>query len=194
MTTLNHLTEREIAGYLDDNLDAPARAGMERHLEHCPECRAELIAVMELAADRPSPAVKPARWRQRWIIPAACAAGLALVVLVRPRGGASLSESERPSGLSESLPRIAVTAPANGTSVRRDALLLGWRSRPGESYQVTILTESGEPLWHLETTDTAVSVPGTVALVTGKLYFWRVDAVADGRSASSGVRQFQVVP
>jgi len=30
---------RELSGYLDGELDAGARADLERHLEHCDDCR-----------------------------------------------------------------------------------------------------------------------------------------------------------
>jgi hypothetical protein len=68
-----------------------------------------------------------------------------------------------------------------------------WRSRQGDSYRVTVLTESGEPVWTAETTDTSISLPTGITLEPGRGYFWRVDAVADGLSATSGVQRFQVV-
>jgi hypothetical protein len=83
--------------------------------------------------------------------------------------------------------------PANGDSITAGRVVFVWRSRPGDSYRVTVLTESGEPIWAEETVDTSVTLPETIQLEKGRLYFWRVDAVADGLSATSGVQRFQVV-
>lgn len=190
MEPLNHLSERDIAAYLDQSLDSDERRRVDRHLDGCRECRAELIAVLRLA-----PAGAPRRRMVRWAwIPAAAAAGLAAVLLLRPTPPARPGSIERPvSGPTESLPRLAVTTPANGDSVAAGRVVFQWRSRPGDSYRVTVLTESGEPVWTGETTDTSIALPTSIALQAGRLYFWRVDAVADGLSATSGVQRFQVV-
>ena len=126
-------------------------------------------------------------------IPAVAAAGLAALLLFRPSPTAPPAPVERPAvGPTEALPRLTVTAPANGDSVLGPDVAFQWRSRPGDSYRVTVLTESGEPVWTTETTDTSVSLPHTIILERGRLYFWRVDAIADGLSATSGVQRFQV--
>ena len=190
MDSPNHLSERDVAGYLDRSLAAEDRARIDVHLEACSECRAELIEVMRLAPSGPR------RKRiGRWIwIPAVAAAGLASLLLLRPAPPATPETIERPiSGAAEAMPRLAVTTPANGDSVAAAGMVFQWRSRPGDSYRVTVLTETGEPVWTAETMDTSVSLPNAITLQPGRLYFWRVDAVADGLSATSGVQRFQVV-
>ena len=190
MDSPNHLSERDVAAYLDRSLDPDERLQVDAHLEGCRECRAELIAVVRL-----TPAVRtPGRIRRRVWIPAVAAAGLAALLLFRPSPPGPPAPVERPAvGPTEALPRLTVTAPANGDSVLGAAIAFQWRSRPGDSYRVTVLTESGEPVWTTETTDTSVSLPQTIILERGRLYFWRVDAIADGLSATSGVQRFQVV-
>ena len=190
MDAPGHLIERDIAGYLDQSLDAAARRAVEVHLDECPACRSELVAVMRLA--RPDSGGTRGI-RRFWWIPVAVAAGLAAVLLVR-RPPASLPDTiERPaSGVTESLPRLVVTTPAAGAAVPARNLSLQWHSRPGDSYRVTVLSESGAPIWSTETTDTTVVLPQGVLLEPGRMYFWRVDAIADGVSATSGIQQFQV--
>jgi anti-sigma factor RsiW len=191
MDSSDHLSEREIAAYLDQDLGADERQRLDAHLDSCPPCRAELVAVMRLAS-APSGRSRVSRWV--WV-PAAAAAGLAAVLLLRQGPTERPVAIERPvAGLAESLPRLLVTSPANGDSVTFGGLIFQWRSRQGDSYRVTVLTESGEPVWTAETTDTSISLPPGIALEPGRGYFWRVDAVADGLSATSGVQRFQVVP
>jgi anti-sigma factor RsiW len=190
MDSPNHLSEREIAAYLDQGLEVDERHRIDAHLDLCSACRAELISVMRLTS-APSGRSRVSRWV--WV-PAAIAAGLAAVLLLRPPPPGGPASLERPvAGPAESLPRLVVTGPVNGDSVTLGGLTFQWRSRQGDSYRVTVLTESGEPVWTAETTDTSISLPASISLEPGRGYFWRVDAVADGLSATSGVQRFQVV-
>jgi anti-sigma factor RsiW len=50
MTALRHLTDSELAGYLDEDLPAGERTRVEEHLEDCDACRAELVATARLLA------------------------------------------------------------------------------------------------------------------------------------------------
>jgi len=190
MESPDHLSERDVAGYLDQSLGTEERSRIDAHIDICPDCRAELIEVMRIA-----PALSRGRRPTHWVwIPAAAAAGLAAILLLRPAPTNPQRSVERPTaGSAEALPRLTVTTPGNGDSVVAGRVVFQWRSRVGDSYRVTVLSESGEPLWTEETTDTAIALPPSVTLQAGRLYFWRVDAVADGLSATSGVQRFQVV-
>ena len=199
MNSTNHLTESDIAGYLDQDLDADARRRIEAHLDRCAECRSELIETRRLANGKQSIKAVP-RSRRRWWIPAAVAAGVAGLLLLRPGSPTAPTSTaagplERPApGPSESMPRIDVVTPVDGATIAPHQVRFQWRSRAADSYRVTLLTETGEPLWTEETSDTALTLPATITLEVGRLYFWRVDAVADGVSATTGIHKFEVTP
>jgi hypothetical protein len=92
------------------------------------------------------------------------------------------------------MPRIDVVTPVDGATIAPHQVRFQWRSRAADSYRITLLTETGEPLWTEETSDTALTLPATITLEVGRLYFWRVDAVADGVSATTGIHKFEVTP
>jgi anti-sigma factor RsiW len=45
---LEHLTDAEISGYLDQDLAVEARTGVESHLDACDECRSAVAEVARL--------------------------------------------------------------------------------------------------------------------------------------------------
>ena len=76
-----------LAAWLDDGLDAHARAGAERHVADCARCQALLAAIARTA---PVEERGPASWRVHsvmWLVPLAAAALVVLVVLpvIQPR-------------------------------------------------------------------------------------------------------------
>ncbi|HEX9165108.1 MAG TPA: zf-HC2 domain-containing protein [Gemmatimonadales bacterium] len=195
MDSLPHLTEADLAGYLDRDLEADRRRQVELHLEWCDACRADLVAAMRLAS--PDPAIRVHRVRWAWVA-TALAAGLAAVMLVRPPRPSSPESPEPPVRASadrrESLLPMSVVGPADNAVVPRDAISFTWRPVRADFYRVTILSESGEPVWSLDTPDTTVRPPASVGLRPGRSYFWQVEAIADGVTATSGARRVQVAP
>ena len=195
MSSLDHLTESDLAGYLGQDLTPDRRQRIEAHLDGCSECRAEFVAVGHLAAES-SEGLRSARRRlpSRWLVPAALAAGLVGLFLVRsPPWATGPAPLERPAhGPSESLPRIEIAAPADGASIAADRITFRWHSTSADGYRITLLTETGEPVWTEDTPDTAVTLPATVRLEAGRHYFWQVAAVAEGIAATTGIHRFQV--
>lgn len=194
MTTPIHLTESQVAGYLDGDLTREERAEVERHLDQCDACRQELRQVDELT--HPAAGQPTHRRRLLWLLGGALAASLAAIALLRPGVGPQLPDSiERPSVTpGEALPRLRVISPAEGDTVSTADRTLTWRPLPAGTYHVALLADDGEPLWTTDTGDTVVTLPGSVRLQSGRTYFWRVDAVNDGVAASSGVVPFSVGP
>ena len=192
MTTPTHLTESQIAGYLDGDLSREERSQVERHLDQCDACRRELMQVDELI--HPATGQPAQRRRLLWVIGGALAASLAGIALLRPGTGLQAPDSiERPSVTpGEALPRLRVISPAEGDTVSSTERSLTWRPLPAGTYHVALLAEDGEPLWTTDTGDTVVTLPASVRLQGGRTYFWRVDAVNDGVAASSGVIPFSV--
>lgn len=184
-----HIENGRLAAYLDDRLPAVERAQVEAHLADCAECRAEVVAVGRLrrSLGRRSP----------WVIaaPIAAAAVLAFVLLGRPSPPAAGTDPVLREG-GEPAPAIVVVAPAAATTVAPEPLSFVWRPVPsGVSYRVVLTDSSGGPVWNAVTGDSSALLPATVRLVRGGRYYWIVDALlADGRSVTSGAREFRMPP
>jgi hypothetical protein len=206
---LRHLTEGELAGYLDRDLSATERQGVERHLDGCDECRAELVAVAGLVdgwnADdtrsEPAPAVArrpPGRraWRgPMGLVGLAAAAALAALLLVVP-GPEPFAEHglDRERLSTEGVAPLRTHAPSDGGAVGRDDLRFAWADHGTDSYRLTITAEDGGLVWSVTLADTLVAPPGSLHLEPGARFFWYVDAMSAGVVARSGVRSFTVTP
>ncbi len=207
-----HLTASELASYIDHALDTHARRAAEEHLDQCPECRHEAMAILNVADSYAANAnvvearagtAAPARARSRagWprvaIGSGILAAGLVLSVLARqPNGpGEQISAVRAPdTTLRESETVMAAAAPADAATIRAQGAAFSWHPATTDTYRFTLLTQSGEPVWSRETRDTSVTLPAAVSLEPGRTYFWRVDAIADGIAATSGPRRLLVAP
>jgi anti-sigma factor RsiW len=198
---VEHLTENDLAAYLDHQSTREGRLRVEAHLDACAQCRGEVIALRRIVDDLAGrkAVVRPARHAvRRWWIPVAAAAGLAALLLV-PRLGTrapapSATERAPEVGGGEGEPRITVVAPAENATVHLGSVAFTWRSAAADVYRVSLLSQSGAPVWSAETSDTSVSLPATVPLQRGEPYFWRVDAIANGMSATTGVHRLQIAP
>jgi len=89
---------------------------------------------------------------------------------------------------------VAAAAPADGATIPVRGAAFAWHRTSTDTYRVTVLTQTGEPVWSQETPDTSVTLPAAVVLEPGRTYFWRVDAIADGIAATSGPQRFLVAP
>ena len=207
-----HLTASELAGYVDHALDADAHRAAEEHLEQCAQCRHEAMAIMTVAdsyeANAPvvevrahtaaaAPARSRAGWRQVAIGSGVLAAGLVLsLVARRPDGGdepiAAVRAPYTSARAGETV--VAAAAPADGATIPARGAVFSWYRATTDTYRFTLATQSGEPVWSRETSDTSVALPAAVSLEPGRTYFWHVDAIADGIVAASAARQFMVAP
>lgn len=197
-----HLNDTELAGFVDNRLDQETRRYAIAHLDTCEDCRAELIAISTLASQAPvssshRPIVSAWTWRRRWAFAGAgaLAAGLAGILLIRNTSGrGEATETVRaPVVGSTEAPRIQPVAPRDGATVQSPAdRVFTWRAYDSDNYRFVLLEEDGSPLWSLDTHDTSLVLPADVSLRPGGTYFWRVDAHADGITASSGTMRLQV--
>ena len=195
---MDHLTAGQLAGYLDEHLPGDRREEVERHLDACPACRAELVELGRLVPGGAGSGARagPMARAWRWGIPMAAAAVVGALALFRSgEPGAGPVALERPGGGgAEVTSRVAVVAPRDGASVPRDNVAFTWLGRGPGTYRLTVLTQAGELVWTLDTADTVAIPPASLPLAPGNSYFWRVEVVADGITASSEVRRFEIVP
>lgn len=201
-----HLTERELAGFLDGDLQRAERERVVEHLDECAMCRRELVEMRQLVdsyASPPERGLPPARPKplvRRWRLAAGAAAALAaglVAILVLPRSAIVDQRSTERAGepaastASEGTGRIGVVSPTEGAAITPGTTVFAWRTTGADVYRFTLLAESGEPVWTHETGDTTLVIPSAAPAPSGE-YFWRVDAIADGITATTGVHRIRL--
>ena len=189
-TTDDHLTEIDIAAYIDGVGD---RRRTEAHLAWCDACRSEMIASQAAALAAP-PVGRRARGSFTWVGAVAAAAIIVVAgsILTQRAGDRDVVRSS-PVPPSAARPSITVVSPGDGQRLGPDRKL-EWRSAgAGASYRITIGDDSGQPVHSATAKDTSITVPASVRLVPGKKLFWYVDAsLPDGTTATSGLMSFAV--
>ena len=187
-TETGHLTPEMIAAYLGQEVSGEERQAVQQHLLTCKECRVDLAEASQLGREG---------HRVRWMavgLPAAAAAVLA-VVLLGPATRDAIDDTPLLRGeQAEGTVRFEAVSPINGAEVSRDSLLFRWRSEGAQAHYVMTLTdENGDIVWTTGTSDTTLGLPRDVGLVSGRTYFWYVDALLEGaRSSTTGVQEFLV--
>lgn len=195
---MKHLTENQLAGFLDHTLSPDEHRLVEAHVEACEDCRRALVTAFRALEGFRSSGKRQARRSVRWWIPVAAAAGLAVILLTprswfRPSGAVSPSV-RAPSVDGERGLRIPVVAPADDSTIATPSVRFTWRSTSADVYRVSLLTDDGRSLWTAETTDTSLPLPPAIGLPRGRTYFWRVDGIANGLVATSGIHRLQTPP
>lgn len=201
---MRHLTENELAGFLDNDLSPEERGRVEAHLDACHACRDELVEVTRLVAHNhetgsatgPSQEEESRGWRRSaGIVGVLAAAAVVTVVLVQP-GEVALDgpthELER-SGI-EGVGQLAVHAPRNDAMVARQELRFVWADHGTESYRITVTAEDGALIWSHSLADTTVVPPADIELPPEDRLYWYVDAVSGGVVARTGPRSFRIEP
>jgi len=185
-----HLQARLVAAYVERRLDDDERAVVEAHLATCAVCRREVVEVSRLLLKRR---------RASQFLPAAgiaAAALLALVAGVSLIGGPTKTGSEPTiRAHSSSVPALTAVEPAPDVSLSvGDEIRFVWSAADaGSTYRLTVVDESGEPVWSAETSDTVALLMAQAAPVRAGTYFWFVDALAsDGSTLTSGARRFSL--
>ncbi len=188
-----HLSEAEVAGYLDHDLSADERLRIEEHIDQCATCRTEIIALSRLASDTTSERTVPARRASWWV---ASVAAVLVVAVLLPRltshppaagDGHPVRRVAEPDGRAG----IAVVSPANGATVGTRPVFT-WRAASADLYRITVVTESGDPVWTSNTTETTIALPDSIVLQPGHAYYWHVDGIGNGIAANSGSIRFQI--
>lgn len=193
---MSHLSQETVAAYVDGTLSTEERRSADTHLSECASCRTEIRDVRRLLNAGRS------RWAPRTVVGSTLAAAAVAALLLWP--GSDPSTAARSGGSADSPLRSIPSTDAGLVVIEPlaprwsggdpTAASLRWRSAEGAStYRVTLTDEGGSTLWSTETTDSVVAIPDG-HLEAGATYFWFVDAtLADGGSASTGVRTL-IVP
>lgn len=193
MTDGPHLTSEEVAAYVDDTLSEAECARVKAHLADCDPCRKEVVSVSRLVQRAP-------RSRLSVVVLSSIAAAAAIVVIfvARPSTdsesatGGSFRGPDRPAA-SEGVNVVRAIGPLGRQSTEGNILFVWHPASSGAAYRLTLTDDRGGKLWTASTGDTAVRIPpGSLHLPNGG-YHWYVDVLqADGGSATSGIKSFQI--
>ena len=187
-----HLSDEQLAAFLDGRLTPQQRMLAVAHLSECPSCRHDMTAARRLLRDRRA---VPRRWFGPALTLIAAVVAFAAVGRVAPRGF-DPGPARSPAGVSEpdAAAAVRVVSPNDRAVVSDSGLTLRWESAgAAATYHVMLQDATGGLLWDATTADTVVTPPYDVGLVPGQHYFWSVDAkLADGRSAKAAIRRFTV--
>jgi len=186
-----HLSDEEMARYLDRSLSAAERGEVDGHLASCAECRAEVRAAAQIVRDLGQ--------RSLWIRGSALAAAAAAVALIVTNPFAQ-DETRDPTLRGPDTPldvgdrQVTAVTPEDGASVQRSELTFVWRPLEADArYRFTLTNVLGEDIWSVDTVDTSLMVPADIELQQGENYLWYVDALLlDGRSVTTGTRRFEL--
>jgi hypothetical protein len=190
----DHVSSDHLAAFLDGRLTGAERERAVRHFAGCNECRQELTELRVVLGSVRRPGSR------RWVVVATATAAI-LTFMMLPRGGDDTPEGKGARVRAESglrlpdEPAIAVVSPADQSTVRQSGVALVWRSAGvGATYSLTVQDSSGGEVWRrVNLVDTSITVPDSVRLRPGHLYFWSVDArLGDGGTAKTGARTFIV--
>jgi|1185.fasta_scaffold38883_2 hypothetical protein len=193
-----HLSNGDLAAFLDGRLDAPARSAVEAHLADCARCREEMVetqmALSELGPSRRVPLARPNTFRRATWIAGVAAAILVIAMVPRLRQSslAGRGDEARVRGGSASSSIIVVSPHADAADAGH--LVFTWRSlEPDATYRLVVTDSVGAPVFRTTTRDTAVVLPAAIPVARGRSYFWYVDALRrGGHSVSTGVQSFSV--
>src|SRR4029079_18043893 len=113
-----HLTEADLAGFLDNDVSSDERRRIETHVDECADCRRELVALSQIVHAEPTSVSLASRRRRRtWISASAvAAAGIALVVLPRLTPDSSVPGAPATRRLPEEdgRSRLDIVSPVDG--------------------------------------------------------------------------------
>lgn len=192
----DHTSAAQVSAYLERTLPGADRTRVEAHLAECGECRREVVEISRLLRARPRRLAIG-----RWAAAAGIAATLVLVVGRLPSGPTTPAVQPpgavQRSGGPEEGPELSAWGPTEGVSISRDSLVLAWKpdARGSARYRLTLSNAEGAVLWTASTSDTMLIPPPSLILPGGRTYYWYTDALLpDGRSLSTGVQEFRLVP
>jgi len=196
-----HLGEIEVAAYVDRALEPLERERAEAHLDACSDCRQAVVDVWRMSQSSDAPVAESTRGvaaipARSWLRPVIAAAGILLAasvtIVALKQTGSETAPVVRSLDGTSGIPAVSSISPDDGAAVERDNLVLKWSAHPPGLFRVALLDSAGAPVLVEETNDTTFVVPSSIDLQPGATYFWRVDVLADGITASTSASRFSV--
>ncbi len=209
-----HVTDYQIAQYIERKLTGSAKSRFERHVSECPECTESIASAYTLLNKIDNTPVhfpdsetlrksqQLVRHRSylltdlfRFRIAGAAAVVIAVFGILFYFLFLDATEPE----LFRSTPdkqSLELLGPADGAVIKNTQLELYWK---GDNhillYSAVILSEDGTRLFEVETDTARVVISGKEYLEPGKRYFWRVEGILrDGTAIRSDMKVFTYRP
>lgn len=208
-----HLTEDEVASYIDGRLPSEERREIEAHMAECPPCStrvAEAQALVDNLSDQTAPPLDPdvhrnaeqlgtAREKETASLGLSRSVVAAALVLVLAIGGVGYWQMR---GLNSAQLRspaettvLTAREPADGASVSDRPVFACAPVSNALTYRVTLYAQDGSVLWEADSTATRLPLPSSVPLGSGQTYLWRMGALrSDGTTLRSSLRTFTYAP
>jgi len=179
-----HLTELEVAAYLDRAFRGTDLNRVEGHIAHCAECRDKVVSAEQLIARSRRP--------RRWMTGAALAAAATFAIVLTP--AVRQRFTTEPVLIRDLSSRESLDATGPDGNISRSNIRFSWKRIPTVvDYRAKVFTPDGTVVWSARTSDTSIVVPATVKLLNGQDYVWTIEAdLENGEIESSGLHSFRV--
>jgi len=180
----DHLTDLEIAAYLDRGLGMADRERIEAHLATCEECRENVLSSEALVVANRRP--------RRIMITVASLAAVAMLAIVAVPSLRQSSLDNVPITRDTQIRVLAAHSPASYPD--RKSLRFSWAAvAEAVDYNVVLSLPDGTTLWSTKIRDTTTVVPDSVTITPRKEYVWSADAeLENGDVMSTGLRSFTI--
>lgn len=212
----------EIAAFLEGKLNQADIERSERHLANCSYCRARATVLTRLYKNGDDVQIpdslmaaanqfgnQPRRLRlsraPAWAMAAVVILALFTIVDKEPlpipttgiqplQGNTAGTEIRELRNINRTYASPRVLTPIEGASVHPDELTVHWTEVPGSLYyDVRLVDAEGFMIWRERVTKTQSDLPEQLRLISGNLYFVRVDAyLAEAKSISSPHVKFTI--
>lgn len=208
-----HLTEAEIAQYVEAGLTAAQEERVRVHCSQCDRCRAQLAALARLprvleTSDAPAlderafaralAAGSSATLRQGILHRTTARFALAATILLLLGVSYVLLEAPTPERFRDRSSENGSWSlvPEDGGAVAGSPPTLRWsRLRHSIGYIVSVHHQNGTLLYQGRTTDTLLALPDDIRLEPGETYLWSVSGFLPDRSTrQSPLNVFRYVP
>jgi Putative zinc-finger len=182
-----HLSDSEMARYLDRRVSLEERDRIEDHLASCAECREHALGTQQLLRGARRPRVVVAGS----VLAAAAAVILIWIARVEPAKDPSAQQLRGVASDNTGLIAYGPTGDA-----QRQTLRFVWGSAAGAaSYRLSVTAANGAQAWSQSGVDTVATLPRSITLLIGERYLWVADAVMrDGSTRTTGLREFSLIP
>jgi len=193
-----HLTDAEISAFVDQHLTPEERAAVAGHIVSCSSCRAAVADVSRIShAYQTAPAdaaLNPriTRTRVPQFVIGLVAASVAIVSISTFALRRERSEAVESTRATMSDDRSIIAIQPDPSREQPGEVRFVWRSIGADVYRLSILDKTGAPVFQRDVRDTVFMLPPAVSLDRTSLYFWRVDAIADGQVVSTGARELKL--
>jgi len=211
-----HLTEYDIASYLDRKGEPAERLRVEQHLSDCSACAtafASAIRILQAVEKTEPPELPDSVFRKavgilsgrktrffpmvRISLPVRYAFAALLVATVSWWISSS-GRQDPPSRFRSTspIPTVELRSPADNGVLSSLPVQFRWEPVPNTlRYRLILFDEEGRRLWQGESVEHHLDAPPTVVFEGGKMYLWTIEAVlSNGLTITSNLSSFRYAP